>query len=118
MIDLPEAPRGVEIVGPFVTERRFKLVVDGYELPFVDCGEGADGGWEVRIDHQVVLIPTREELERHALVLSIAMPRAAGYGWIGAKEKLPFARRCIGITGVRFEGDDPKPPTLQLVREP
>jgi len=79
---------GVELVGPF-PGNSWRVVVDGYVLPYVDAESCDDGTWFFRVDNRMsIQVPNRAELERWCAIVGQAMAVAAGYPCLGAKEKL------------------------------
>jgi hypothetical protein len=97
----------LEIVGPF---KDYRIVWNGYEVPYVTAIPCKDGRYHVMVDkrfgiHEPV---TREELANWAPILAHAMAVAAGYSCHG-ENSAPINPFKVGMSRIHA------PPSLTLV---
>lgn len=114
--ELPPAPHGTELIGPFVRREPFHLVVDGCLVPHVEFFKEPEGTFEACVDGRLsVLGLTETEIKKWGYVLANAMAVAAGLSHFGHDaQPAPFAPRIFGVTGVATE--TPERPKLELVK--
>lgn len=105
---LPPAPYGVELIGPFVSREPYRLVVDGCRVPHVEFFKQADGNFEACVDGRMSVLDLAEaEIQKWGHVLANAMAVSAGLSHFGPDAKAaPFASRMIGVSGARV--DEPR----------
>lgn len=78
---------------------KYKITVDGFELPKVKGRKNSDGTWSFLLDERFEITVSENDVQSWLWIVANAMAIGAGYSCFGENSNPlnPYARRMVGV---------------------